>query len=556
MCYLNTGDGQFSDISAITDFDYPSDSRGQAFTDWDGDGDLDLWQANRNAPRLRFLLNQTPQNERSLQIRLVGQTCNRDAIGARVRIQLASGKRLLRTLRAGEGYLSQSSKVLIIGLAENDTIISVTVLWPGGTEDTFSDIHPGDKLVLTQGLSLQRSLTAPRVVTASPAVAAAAPPLSTRLIPHRKLALPSLPYTTSQGESQDAALAKHTTLVLLWASWCQPCLHEIQQLTSSLKALKKADVHVLLVNTDDPAQWANEAPTSFQQGHASAAFLDAYDVLQRSIPARARVPALPSSFLVSNASELLALYLGPINVNTVIKDAHLRAVDDRIYRDRAVPFKGRWLIQSLPADLVAIPNRLLELGQPAAAIDYLDRHASRESVKMEPELTCRAYVHASNQFVQANDLQSAKHALIRALQYQPRHFQARVSLAQIHETLGEITQAITQYREILLLDPNHFPSMNSLAWHLATAADATKRNPAEAEQLALRLCQSIDFSASEPLDSLAAAQAAAGKFSEAIATASRGLQLATDAQQSGVAQRIRERLTLYRAGKPYIQPVR
>ena len=46
--FLNTRDGRFADISAGSGLDFPDDGRAIAVTDWDQDGDLDLWISNRN----------------------------------------------------------------------------------------------------------------------------------------------------------------------------------------------------------------------------------------------------------------------------------------------------------------------------------------------------------------------------------------------------------------------------------------------------------------------------------------------------------------------------
>ena len=40
-CFLNTADGKFSDISAVSGFDFIDDSRALAVGDWDGDGVAD-----------------------------------------------------------------------------------------------------------------------------------------------------------------------------------------------------------------------------------------------------------------------------------------------------------------------------------------------------------------------------------------------------------------------------------------------------------------------------------------------------------------------------------
>ena len=139
--FLNTGSdsaagGRFASVASVSGIDFPDDGRGLAIVDWDHDGDLDLWLSNRTAPRIRFLRNNSTGANRSLMLRLVGNgtTTNRDAIGARVEVATkeeeanrwritvqiphlasrishpASQGVLIKTLRAGEGFLSQSSK--------------------------------------------------------------------------------------------------------------------------------------------------------------------------------------------------------------------------------------------------------------------------------------------------------------------------------------------------------------------------------------------------------------------------------------------------------------
>ncbi len=85
-CFLNLGNGQFANISATSGMDLDDDARAMAITDWDQDGDLDVWVTNRTGPRLRFLKNQVDSASAALQLRLEGKDCNRDAIGARVTV--------------------------------------------------------------------------------------------------------------------------------------------------------------------------------------------------------------------------------------------------------------------------------------------------------------------------------------------------------------------------------------------------------------------------------------------------------------------------------------
>ena len=59
--FLNVPSGaqsrRFVTASAALGLDFDDDARSPALVDWDRDGDLDLWMANRTAPMLRFVRN-------------------------------------------------------------------------------------------------------------------------------------------------------------------------------------------------------------------------------------------------------------------------------------------------------------------------------------------------------------------------------------------------------------------------------------------------------------------------------------------------------------------
>ena len=123
--FLNCRNEQFANVSAVTGLDFEDDGRALATTDWDHDGDLDVWLLNRTGPRLRFMKNQTirhstPAHAQFLSIGLQGTKSNRDAIGARVEVvtDQSNDDRMVATLTAGDAFLSQSSKWLHFGLSD------------------------------------------------------------------------------------------------------------------------------------------------------------------------------------------------------------------------------------------------------------------------------------------------------------------------------------------------------------------------------------------------------------------------------------------------------
>src|SRR5580765_5760846 len=82
LLYANNRDGTFSEVSAAVGLDFLEDGRSFAVADFDGDGRLEIFLKNRNAPQLRVLKNIVEELPPSISFRLQGAKSNRDAIGA------------------------------------------------------------------------------------------------------------------------------------------------------------------------------------------------------------------------------------------------------------------------------------------------------------------------------------------------------------------------------------------------------------------------------------------------------------------------------------------
>ena len=151
--YLNTGGGRWASVGFTSGFDFDDDARAVAPVDWDGDGDLDVWLANRTAPRVRFLRNDMPRAGGWIEFRLQATRGQPDAIGARVTVRLAGQEKqpLMREVRAGEGFLTQTTKRLHFGLGPGATISALTVRWRGGVEESFVPPKAGAAYVLREG---------------------------------------------------------------------------------------------------------------------------------------------------------------------------------------------------------------------------------------------------------------------------------------------------------------------------------------------------------------------------------------------------------------------
>jgi tetratricopeptide (TPR) repeat protein len=131
---------------------------------------------------------------------------------------------------------------------------------------------------------------------------------------------------------------------------------------------------------------------------------------------------------------------------------------------------------------------------------------------------------------------------------------AHAALAVVLAGSGRAADAVREGRLALRKDPDLAFAANNLAWILATSPDPGLRDPAEALRLAESAARSADAPDPDLLDTLAAAQAAAGRFDAAVATAELAAARADAAGRSALAREIRARLALYRAGRPYVDP--
>jgi tetratricopeptide (TPR) repeat protein len=138
-----------------------------------------------------------------------------------------------------------------------------------------------------------------------------------------------------------------------------------------------------------------------------------------------------------------------------------------------------------------------------------------------------------------------------AIAARPRLVEARVALAQVLASGGEQAAAMKEIEQALSVRSNWPPALRIKAWVLATAPDAGLRKPAEAVAIAERLVQTSPKPDAALFDTLAAAQAAAGRMPAAVQAAKQGIAFAEKAGNARLAGQIGARLKLYEAGRPY-----
>jgi Flp pilus assembly protein TadD len=138
-----------------------------------------------------------------------------------------------------------------------------------------------------------------------------------------------------------------------------------------------------------------------------------------------------------------------------------------------------------------------------------------------------------------------------ALRLKPDHGNAHYGLGAVLYQQGRAAEALTHWREALRLQPEAVAVLQRTAWLLASSRDASLRNAGEAVELAQRAVRLSAAKDPAALDTLAVAQAAAGRFAEAAQTAAQAMELAAAAGNATLADAIAARRKLYQENKPF-----
>ncbi len=118
--------------------------------------------------------------------------------------------------------------------------------------------------------------------------------------------------------------------------------------------------------------------------------------------------------------------------------------------------------------------------------------------------------------------------LRKALEIDPAAADTHRNLAMVLFQMGKTAEASQQWREVVRLQPDNPLALGQLARLLAAGSDASLRNGAEAVNLAQRAAGLTKDGDPDILDVLAAACAETGRFPEALQTARKAMDLATE----------------------------
>ncbi len=132
--FRNNGNWSFTEVTAAEGLPSGMDTWQAGFGDYDNDGHLDLIAGGN-------IFHNEGNNNHWLKLKMVGdgQTINRNAVGAQVRIQVGS-KTYMRQVEFGTGEGNQNDPTLHFGLGNHAGSVDIDILWPGGTTRQVTDL--------------------------------------------------------------------------------------------------------------------------------------------------------------------------------------------------------------------------------------------------------------------------------------------------------------------------------------------------------------------------------------------------------------------------------
>ena len=477
-CYLSIGKLGFANFSSISGIDLPDDARAVATTDWDNDGDADLVMTCRSGPQLRIFCNQLVTEKNFVHFDLVGTESNLDAIGARVEVYLWDQETpLVKTVQAGSGNLSQSSKRLMFGLGKASKIESVKVVWPNGKEQSFEDVAFGSRYRVVEGQAeLAESVNDRFNLSISPKTLdglTSLPEVEGAAMFYPPKPIPELQFQTRNDAWFPIKSGNDQPLLAIFYSRnaaSEKCLARFattkEEADSVDEAGKDAEQGIEYIgvmvdqSAGDPFQSAVRLAQKNGFGHrcgnASVSTIDKLELLSGEWFNDQRVPATPFALLLDKNGDVCCFYpTESIDVDRIAQDAQRISLPETSYRLAVAPRGGMWVSRYRTNKLNRITTRLREIGYEDDA-----KKMSAQSLKRFSYEVCQKAIELDSE----GDVERSKSFFERAIEMNPRSVPAyigegnlmrRLAKEQTDDTIRVPMQlrAIQDFEYALTIDP-------------------------------------------------------------------------------------------------------
>ena len=332
--FLSAGARTFPDLGGISGLDHAGDTRAWALLDFDRDGWQDLVLVNANAPFVQLFQNRIGSMATSrasggfIVVRFEGgnhtanpstEWSNRDGIGARIAINIA-GTTLTREHSAGEGFASQHSASMMVGIGHAETVDSLSVRWPSGRTQVLETVPDGSLVTLYENpdrspsnlgfvvVPYQRESTFSKsdsrldVGSRTPTLVAAS---GTRRL-----------FADNLGENR-AALRLYTSM----ATWCGACMRDLAQVEHLRSTFTNSELALIGVPIDPEDD--NAKLDRYLETHRPAYELllepgvELLDVLRATVIEELSYEGIPATVVTDADGIVLRVVWGVPSVSTI-----------------------------------------------------------------------------------------------------------------------------------------------------------------------------------------------------------------------------------------------
>jgi tetratricopeptide (TPR) repeat protein len=475
--YANNRDGTFSNVSAAVGLDFIEDGRSFALADFDHDGRLEIVLKNRNAPQIRLLKNKIVNLPPSLAFRLEGSKSNRDAIGASVTIETASGRQT-KMLQAGSGFLSQHSKELFFGLGETNAPVRASIRWPSGLVQELRNLPLNHRIWVKEGAESQRIEPFKQESRKQGTSSSLSPSedqtnvgevLPTRIETWLIVSLPAPEFSLSDSSGRIVTLsAFRETQVLLnfFTAQSSACQEDFKTLRKFHARWRDLGLQSLVINVDDTTDSAQNHRTFPDQNlpfpvlRASDDVVAIYNIVFRQLFDRHRDLCLPVTFLIDAKGYIVKVYQGPIEAAHIENDFRSIPATDEERLARALPFGSA-------GHALEFGRNYLSLGSLFFQSGYLDQAeaAFRQALRDDPS-SAEALYGIGSVYLNQNKNPQAREVFERTVQLQANYPDtlpdAWNNLGVIATRDGQIEESVSKFQKALQLNPHHLAALDNL----------------------------------------------------------------------------------------------
>jgi tetratricopeptide (TPR) repeat protein/peroxiredoxin len=483
--YANNRDGTFSDVSGAVAMDFIEDGRAFALADFDQDGRQELFLKNRNGLQLRVLKNVMENLPPSIAFRLRGTKSNRDAIGAAITVETASGRQT-RMLQAGSGFLSQHSKEIFFGLGEAPGSVTASILWPSGLRQNLHALPLNHRIWVEEGSDTLRvepfkMQTLQRPLTDAPPQTNEPLPTTIETWLLAPVSAPNFSLPDLAGQTRSLAAFRGKPLLLnFWVTQSADCQRTLQVFNRHHARWAAQGLQLLTVNLDGPSldgrslddhsrderaaeklrAFARERHLSFSILRGSDDVASVYNILYRYLFDRHRDLGLPTSFLIDDQGVIVKVYQGPVDSERVEQDFRHIPRTDAERLTRALPFPGL-------GETFEFGRNYLSYGSVFFQRGYFEQAAASfaRALSDDPS-SAEALYGLGSSYLNLQKTAEARDCFERATKLRANYpdtlANAWNNLGLLATREGHTEEAVKCFQEALRSSPDHLIALNNL----------------------------------------------------------------------------------------------